>query len=322
MSNNLTNYTGATSLAGAPIGYDYLNVSESVIQPSTMWIAGTAAARYHRRQLYQLVAGVLRFTQPEAWERWAADYMPACLLCLGRVAILRTDRYGVIPQQCGLGGYGVLYQPTTAIITNPLFRTKELPIGKMCTVVKLRADWGGLYDTVAHYANLLALADEALAVNLLNSRLSYVFFAGEKSSAEALKKLYDKIASGEPAAVIDKRLINDDGTPSWSSFSQDVKSSFIAPELINVRRAILEAFCHETGIPAANTGKRERLNTDEVHAQDVETSIRMDDMIEHMQRGFEEANEMFGLGERAIWVDWRVPPEEMQPMTDEEVLNV
>jgi len=319
--NRLQGFVPATSLQGAPYNYDYANVAESVVQPSTMWIAGTASARYHRRQLYQLVAGVLKFTQLEAWEKWAADYMPACLLCLGRVAILRTDRFGVIPQQCGLGGYGVLYQPTTAIVTNPLLRYRELPIGTLCSVVKLRADWGGIYDTVVHYANLLALADEALAVNMLNSRLAYVFAASERAGAESLKKLFDAVASGEPAVVADRKLFNDDGSPAWGTFAQDLRSNFISPEIINVRRAILEAFCHEVGIPAANTGKRERLNTDEVHAQDVETSIRMDDMIDHMQRGFAEACELFGLPDRSIWVEWRRPPEEMQ-LSDEEVLNV
>lgn len=319
--SSLAGFVPATSAQGAPYAYDYVNVAESVVQPSTMWIAGTASARYHRRQLYQLAAGVLRFTQLPAWEQMAPDYLPACLLCLGRVAILRTDRYGVIPQQCGLGGYGVLYQPTTAIISNPLFRTRELAIGRQCTVVKLRADWGGINDTIVHYANLLALADEALAVNLLNSRLAYIFAASEKAGAESLKKLFDKVASGEPAAVADRKLFNDDGSPAWATFAQDLRSNFISPEIINVRRAILEAFCHEVGIPAANTGKRERLNVDEVHAQDVETTIRMDDMIDHMQRGFAEACELFGLPERAIWVDWRRPPEELQ-LSDEEVMRV
>lgn len=322
MSNSLTHYTGATSMSGAPFAYDYINVSESVLQPSTMWIAGTAAARYHRRQLYHLVSSVLKFTQPAQWESWSADYLPACLLCLGRVAILRTDRYGVIPQQCGLGGYGVLYQPTEAIISNPLFRTRELAIGSMCTVVKLRPDWGGIYDTVAHYANLLALSDEALAINLLNSRLSYVFTAGEKSTAEALKKLYDKIASGEPAAVIDRHLVNDDGSPSWASFTQDLRQQFISPEIVNVRRSILESFLHEVGVPTANVQKKERLNVDEVHSGDVEAAIAMDDMIEHMQRGFAEACDMFGLPERSIWVEWRHKPGALEPMSDEEVMSV
>ena len=46
-----------------------------------------------------------------------------------------------------------------------------------------------------------------------------------KAVQKIFKKLYDKIASGEPAAVIDKSLFDKvDGSPNWMMFTQNVSA--------------------------------------------------------------------------------------------------
>lgn len=209
----------------------------------------------------------------------------------------------MIPQGCGLKGYNIFYQPTNAVVTNPLLRgILEPRIGKECSLIKLQPNYSGILDIVSFYSNLMSLITEALAVNLLNSKLSYVFGAKTKAQAESFKKLFDSVASGEPAVFIDKGLFNDDGSPAWFTFSQNLKESYLGEELLSALRKVDSMFATDIGIPNANTDKKERLITDEVNANNFETRSKCELWLDTLKKGVEEANEMFGI---KISVDWR-----------------
>ena len=66
-------------------------------------------------------------------------------------------------------------------------------------------------------------------------------------------------------------------------------------------------FDTDIGIPNANTDKRERLITDEVNANNVETMTRCELWLETLRKGIDKANSKYGLN---ISVDWRVNPGE------------
>ena len=66
-------------------------------------------------------------------------------------------------------------------------------------------------------------------------------------------------------------------------------------------------FCTEIGIPNANTDKKERLITDEVNANNVETSTRCEMWLEEIRKGLTKANTKYKLN---LAVDWRVNPHE------------
>ena len=190
-------------MSNAPYSYEFINRYNSMFSPSTVHCRNTGLVNYYIRYLIQKIISVFEFKGIP--ENWALNYMQYCLICFGRVAILDTPEYGVIPQECGLGGFDVFYQPAWATIANPLLKGLERPrIGEGCEIIKLQPDYGGAMDLISTYADLMALCLETAGVNLLNSKLSYVFAAGSKTQAEAFKKMYDKIASGEPAVFVDK----------------------------------------------------------------------------------------------------------------------
>ena len=182
-------------------------------------------------------------------------------------------------------------------------------------MIKLSPDYGVIYDLVSYYADLMAIASEALGVNMLNSKLAYVFAAADKSSAESFKKLFDKVASGEPAAVIDKNLLTDDGSPTWQYFAQRIKENFIASDLLLVLRQIEAEFDTVIGIPNANTDKRERLITDEVNANNIETQSRARLWLDTIRADLEKVNNMFGLN---VGVDFRFKAEEAEVFPDDQ----
>lgn len=296
-------------MTGAPYFYDYQNAIISQTTPNTVHVKNVGLTRFFQRYLLQKAISVFKWKMPSMWSR---DYFLYTLYCWGFIAIVNTDKFGVIPQGCGLKGYNVFYQPRSVIIQNPLInQTLEPEIGRNCVLLKLQPDFCGIMDLVSFYAQEMALASEAVDVNLLNSKLSYVFTASNKNAAESLKKLYDRIASGEPAVVVDKALYNDDGTVCWEAFQQNVGQNYIVSDLLSDLRKIEAEFDTKVGIPNANTDKKERLISNEVNANNVETRNLPELWLESLRQGCEEARKMFGID---LSVDWRNDPKQaVQP---------
>ena len=289
---------------GAPYYYNYINAETSQVTPSTVHVKDSGLCRYFTKYLLQKAMSVFEWDLPATWNK---DYFLYVLYCWGYVAVVNTDKFGVIPQGCGLKGYDVFYAPTHAVIANPLLSgILEPRIGTQCELLKLQPDFSGILDLVGHYAEQMALASQSVSVNLLNSKLSYVFTAKTKALAESLKKMYDQIASGEPAVVIDSRLKNAaDGEETWKAFEQNVGGNYIVTNLLADLRKIEAMFDTEIGIPNANTDKRERMIQDEVNANNIETYSKCALWLENLQDACKRVNDMFGL---SISVRWREIP--------------
>lgn len=280
--------------------YAEINTYNSSISPSTVHVKNTALARFFKRYLLQEAMSVFEWDMPETWDR---AYFLYVLYVIGFIGIINTDKFGVIPQHGGLGGYNVFYAPQYMVISNPLFDNSYRPIiDKDCVCLKLEPDYLGLYDIVDYYGDMMALTAETAGVNILNSKLSYVFAADNKASAETYKKLYDELAAGNPAAVIDKQLLDDDGALKVNLFQQNVGQNFIADRLLAVLRDIRCMFLTDIGIPNANTQKRERLITDEVNANNGETRSKCVLWLAELKKGCKKAQDMFGI---RLSVDWR-----------------
>jgi len=275
-----------------PVNYEFINQYNAMRSPSTVHCRNTALVEYYTRYLFQKVISVFEFEGLP--EEWADNYFKYVLFGYGVIAVIYTDKYGVICQDCGLSGFDVFYQPTRCIIANPhLPGLKEFKIHENCEIIKLQPDYGSVMDLVTTYADLMALALETTGANLLNSKLSYVFFAENKTAAESFKKLYDRVASGEPMAVIDKNLLMEDGTPAWQMFTQNVGQNYITDRLLNDMKTLEDQFNTVIGVPNANTQKRERMITDEVNANNVDTQCRVNLWLETMNKDIEQVNKMF-----------------------------
>lgn len=287
----------------APMFYDHINAKESMASPSTMKVHNTGLYRQFQRYLLQEAMSPFKFTFPETW---AKDYVLYVLYLWGYFAIFNTDKFGVIPQQCGLYGYDVFYRPTHCIITNPLFRETYYPkIGKDCTLIKLQPDYGGIMDIVSYYAEMMALCSESVAVNLVNSKLSYVFFAQGGKEGEEVKKIYDQVGAGEPCVVVDKKFRDESGNLAWEMFDRNVKNNYIASDILSDMKKIKAMFDTEIGIPNTNTDKKERMITSEVLSNNVETLSKCELWLEELQARFEEARNMFGFTKEELNVEWR-----------------
>lgn len=286
-----------------PVEYDFLNVYAAPRRPGTVHASDTEMAMFFRRYLFQKMISVFEITAPE---NWSVDYFLYVLYGVGYVGVLDVPGYGVIPQYCSIKGFNLYYQPRSFLVTNRAINDGaeiERTIDVDGVLVKLTPDYCGVLDLLAHYADLMALTCESMGVNLVNSKLSYVFASDSKAMAETMKKMFDNINAGNPAQFVDSKLFDDEGNPRWMTFAQDLRANFIAPDLLEMLDKIQREFESEIGIP--NTGgmeKKERLISDEVNANNVATYSKAELWLSSIQDGFEKVKNMFGI---EVSADWR-----------------
>lgn len=280
-------------MPSVPYYYDYINTLDSSVQPANQHVLNTQTGRFYQRYLLKKALAVFNWKLPEWWDE---NYFLYILYCRGYLAVFDTDQFGVIPQECGLQGYNVFYRPTDAVIANPLLPgIQRKRIDSECVLMQLQPDYTGILDLCAHYAEKMSLASSAINQNLWHTRIATVFFAGSDAEQQSVKKAYDRMTSGDPMVVVHKNLRDADGNLKYEVFNRDVKSSYVISDLIADLRKIEAEFDTRVGIPNANTDKRERLITDEVNANNVETTILSDLWMDSIQDGIKKVKDMFGL---------------------------
>lgn len=298
-----------------PAMYSEINRYNGSLSPSTVHVKNSALARVFKRYLLQDAMSAFDWKLPETWDK---AYFLFVLYIWGYIGVLRTDRYGVIPQHGTLGGRNIFYGPRELLISNPLFdRYYKLIIGEECSVIRLMPDYRGLYDLVDLYGDMMALAVEAAGMNLVNSKLSFVFGAKNKAAAESFKTLTDQVQEGNPAVFIDKDLLDDDGKLSVYMFNQDVGQNFISDKLLSTLSTLEYKFRTAIGIPNVGFEKSERLTEAESKLNGYATVSKASMWLDQIRKGVEQTNKMFGLD---ISVDWRkeLKPEEPEKEVSEE----
>lgn len=290
----------------SPPPYSYLeeNLYNSSFSPSTIH-GDSSLAAYFAKYLFQKAISPFKFTIPEEWPE---NYFLYTLYACGVGCVFETEQFGIAFNQCTLEGYNLYYQPRKALVANPVLqeaypaRQWDMLIGEDCEIIKLQPDYQGILDIVSYYADLLAIFSSTLTTSLINSRLAFIFGAANDAIAATVKKLCDKIMSGEPAVFADKALFDTQGNLKAELFNRDVKGSYIITDLLADMRTVEEQFLTEIGIPNANTRKRERLITDEVRSNDFETRSKCEVWKDTLQESFDKVNAHFGTN---LTVEWR-----------------
>lgn len=301
----------------APYTYELINKLNVMNIPSTLHLKDNRNYTFYVRYLLQKAVSVFKFDLPD-W--WSLDYFLYVLFCQGFVSILPTKKFGVIPQLCTLSGFNIFYEPKHAIVSNPLLPdAKELTIGRECEVVKLTPDYQGIMDIISKYAAQMAICTEAFETNTYNAKFAYVFAAKDKAAANSFKELFDRVSAGEPAVAVGDKLFDEMGKPLWTPFSQNVSSTYIAPDILTTLKRCEANFDTEIGIPNANTDKRERLITDEVNANNVETYSKASLWMDNIKIGFDTVNAKYGLD---LAVEWRIKPDIEEGVKEDATVNI
>lgn len=282
----------------APLNTEQINILAGNYNPSPVKAYNNQTFVFWERALFQRAVSVLDIKLPEAWKE-ARDFFYFCILKFGYVAVFDRDEYGVIFNPVSLSGYDLYYRPTRAICSNPAFdKSLEMEIGKECEILKLTPDYRGIYDIVEFYAEKLSTLDNAINMSLINCKLGYILAAKNKSSAEALKKILDKLNRGEPAIVVDQKVANDpnDKTIPWQFIDRgNIKESYLTTMQLQDAQTLLKCFDTEIGIPTLPIEKKERMITDEAKSKEIESGCRLKVWLDCFNTSAIAVNEKYGL---------------------------
>lgn len=276
-----------------PYYYDYTNFADTINMPCNIHTANNATSLYIKRYLLQKIISTVEWKNlPKTWD---INYLNYAIFYYGFCCVVNTNKFGVIPQYCTLGGYNVYYRPSFTIVANPLIpEITRLDIGLDTELLMLMPDYGSPMDIVNYYGDAIAVAMETQNVNIYNSRLAYIFQGKNKSAIKTLKTIFDKITRGEPGAFYDganKGIDND----SWTLFNSDVGKNYIANDIELTISSLYDDFNTMIGIPNGNQDKKERMIVDEVHRNDVETMALIDLWMQTLKASIKKVNAMFAL---------------------------
>ncbi len=251
-------------------------------------VANTSSL-YYRNKLFRLF--LQRYVIENMPKTWEFDYFNEHLFLDGVIGVTDTSA-GILALKCGLTGIGIFEQPTKTIYANPVLGNFERTIGEDCEIIRLQYDYQGIGWILDRYATLLAMCDSSIAVNLMNTKVSWVFGATDKTQAETFKAIYDDITQGKPAVFTSNQNV---GNLKEQMFVMPAKQNFIADDVQLLKRKILNEFLTDIGINNTNLDKRERLTDDEVNANNDEVLANIYHWYDNINDGITKVNNMFGL---------------------------
>lgn len=245
---------------------------------------------YYQFQLMTKLKSVLTVSGYPS--NWNIDNMWDVLLTNGYIPIVKTD-IGTLALEGGFYGQNMYYMPTNVLVNNPVLRQIDEKIGEKGELLYINYEYNnfqGVMSLINRYAVLLANIDCSLNVSLYNSRLAHVFEAETDAQLKSLQKMYDDVSRGTPAVFIKKGMKNI-GKDNDSAYFLNVKNTYIGNDLLLTKRSIMNEFLTEIGINNANTDKRERLNSDEVNANNSEVRCTIVRYIDSLNECAKRINE-------------------------------
>lgn len=282
-----------------PLNYDQINNIEGHIQPSMLKYCNSVTYAYWQRSLFQRAISTIDFKGlPEHWEASVRDFFYWCIFAYGYVGVFDSEEFGLSFQPGALYGFDFYYQPTEFIIANPKLN-KRFKIHEQAEIIKLTPDYRGIWDIISYYSMLLSALDSGINSSIVNNKFAFLMGAKNKPAAEALKKIFDKVASGEPAVVFDNNLLPLDPASKeepWSFLDRpNLKQSYLTTDQLMDRQTLLSAFDAEIGITSLPYNKKERLVTAEAQSREQDSTARLMVWKNTLDSSLKLVNNMFNI---------------------------
>ena len=156
------------------------------------------------------------------------------------------------------------------------------------------------------------MLDSAINMSIINSKLAWIIGARNKSFAQTVKKIFDKINRGDPLVVYDAKMQDDPQTKKepWQFLERSsIKNSYITSDLLQDFQTVLNDFDNQIGIPTVPYQKKERMVTYEAESRMMDGTSRAVVWKKTLDESFEMVNRMFDLD---LSCELRFDPEDIE----------
>lgn len=267
------------------------------LQPSVVRGSANVASSYYGRILLNIIFSLFEIETPEKSEKMQLkipnNYLRFWLYIYGTFCVIYTKKFGWVLAPYTVSEFDLYYQPKQIVVTNRFFDDAKIGIvGVNSEIVKIFDDYRGVCSIIENYASMLAQCDKAIHINLDQIGHGKLLGVPSKKIADEIKSAYGHLTEGIPLATINKELFNDG---VLTDLVADLSSPFIGDKVHELKRSIMNDFLTTIGINNANINKRERLNSDEVNANNDEVETIKSVMLENLKTSFEAVNNLTGL---------------------------
>ena len=227
------------------------------------------------------------------------DTMPARDVTLG----LQVHGYMVIPDPKltdgkmyalwgGLGGEpDPYYMPTVATVANPALNfSKQMKIHEECVVVPHDSMYMGLLPIFRKYGTILAENELSMLIGVINSRIPFIGSADDDRTYQSLQDFFKAVEDGKLGGVFEGGLSEGLKTSPYTAQG----STGMMINLIEMEQYLKASEYNAIGVNANYNMKREAINSNESQLNDDALIPAIDDIVNTMQKGWDEVNERFG----------------------------
>lgn len=271
-------------------------------EPSEVNAQWTIATEYFRQEIITLIKGRFDIKCPEWWDK---DFMLDLLILEGRFFVA-DSAIGIAPFNGSAHGLNVFLRPSRVTITNEIIGTFTRKLFFKPGENKIYGNTVAVYLYDSHYyrsmsmlinkyAEKLANIDASIDVNLMNTRVAYIFNATNQQQADEAKLVYEQITQGKPAVFtkVKDKMSNDDSGLDVSSLP--VKDLYIVDKLLEARTAIIGELLTKLGLNNTAYEKKERLIVDEVNSNNAEIEANVAYIKENLKECSEKVRSTFGI---------------------------
>lgn len=180
-------------------------------------------------------------------------------------------------------------QPTYVNINVPAFNlSQRLEIGEQCVVIYNDDMKTGLLDTINKHGTLMLENEITMLLSTYNARIQTLISAGTDQTINDAQKYLNQIIDGNLGIIGENAFFNDLKTHNAQSAAKQDMS-----QLVQLQQFYKSDLYNELGLSSLNNMKKERMNIDEVNANNDNIYPYVDGMLRNRMEGIKMVNKLF-----------------------------
>lgn len=180
-------------------------------------------------------------------------------------------------------------EPTHVNINIPAFNlSQRLEIGTQCVVIYNDDMKTGLLDTINKHGTLMVENEITMLLSTYNARIQTLISAGTDQTINDAQKYLNQIIDGNLGIIGENAFFSDLKTHNAQAAAKQDMS-----QLIQLQQFYKSDLYNELGLSSLNNMKKERMNIDEVNANNDNIYPYVDGMLKNRMVGIKMVNKLF-----------------------------